>query len=209
MKTRSLVVGIGVVVLAIASGMAALPQAQEAQPEKKPQPKFNPADPWGVGIGVHDEIKALDWMVGTWDVEEKYTYPGVPEFVFKSESVIEPFNGGCFLQEKITAPGPGGLKNPLVGIRSYDRFRKTFRFVWYDQLVTLADVYEGAVESGNIRVCNVKSGTAFSMGGKDWFARITQKAGANQDEFSLVWEATGDQGATWNQTAEYKYRRRK
>jgi len=108
MKTRSLVVGIGVVVLALASGMAALPREQEAQPEKKAPPKLNPADPWGVGLGVHDEIKALGWMVGTWEVEEKYTMPGAPEFVFKTESVIEAFNGGCFLQEKIIAPGRAG-----------------------------------------------------------------------------------------------------
>ncbi len=209
MKTGWLVIGVGVVVLVIASGMAALPRAQEAQPEQKPQPTFNPADPWGVGLGVHDEIKALGWMVGTWDVEEKYTMPGAPEFVFKTDSVIEPFNGGCFLLEKITAPGPGGLKNPLVAIRSYDRFRKAFRVVWYDQLVTLADVYEGAMEHGVIAVDNIKGGTAFVMGGKEWNTRITQKPGASNDEFSLIWESSGDKGATWNQTAEYSYRRRK
>ncbi len=213
MASRLLGIGIGALVVGFSSGVAITHQAGNNQPEKKPQPqtqpKFNSADPYGVGIGVHDKLKELGWMVGTWDVEEKYTYPGMPEFVYKTESVIEPFNGGCFLQEKITAPGPGGLKNPLVAIRSYDRFRNVHRWVWYDQLVTLADVYEGAGENGTISVTNIKGGTAFVMGGKDWNTRITQKPGASSDEFTLVWESTGDQGATWNKTAEYAYHRRK
>lgn len=74
MASRLFGIGIGALVVGFSSGVAITHQAGNNQPEKKPQPqtqpKFNPADPYGVGIGVHDKLKELGWMVGTWDVEE-------------------------------------------------------------------------------------------------------------------------------------------
>jgi hypothetical protein len=161
------------------------------------------------GTGPLKEVRELAWMAGRWDVKTIYFAPDGKEYVTPTESVIEPMLGGSFLQERITVPAGAATTVSLVGVRSFDRFRGTYRFVWFDDMVTLADVYEGAAHDGAIVVTNVKSGTSYAPKGEpETFVRITQRRGANEDAFTLMWEASNDHGATWARTAEYRYARK-
>lgn len=167
-----------------------------------------PPSPFGHGTGTTDAMKAMAWLEGRWDVTMTYFSEGKPVFTAKTSSIIEPLLGGGFLQERITVPAGPGLNNAMVGVRSYDRYRRVFRLVWLDEVTTLSDIYEGAAHDGGFVVSNIRSGTSGIFAGRETFLRIAQKAGATHDEFVLVWEGSTDKGASWAKTAEYAYKRK-
>ena len=203
---RKLILGTVVGAALIAAGAAAI-----ARPDghgADPKPASTPKPAVQCGEGALPEIKDLAWMAGKWDVTVKWISPEGKAFPAPTESLIEPMLDGCFLKETITVP-MWQSKNPMVGIRSYDQFRKTYRLVWFDSLIALADIYEGSMADGALMLTNLKSGTSYAPpGGPENFVRITQKNGASHDEFGLTWEASSDKGQTWRKTCEYAYKRK-
>ncbi len=173
-------------------------------PPKQPQ-----SSPFANGTGVTPQMKSMSDLAGTWNVTMTYYFPGGKSFKKDTESVIEPMLGGSFLQERITVPAGPALDNHMIGIRSFDRFHNVYRIVWLDDVITLADVFEGDATPDGLVVSNLKTNTAGSFGGKPSVMRITQKAGETPDSFLVTWEVTPDNGATWAKSAEYAYSRKK
>lgn len=163
----------------------------------------------GCGTGPTEQMRAMAWLSGRWTVTTKYCAPGGQVFSNQTESTIEPMLDGSFLQERLSVPSGKDSKTSLIGIRSYDRFRKVYRVVWFDDTVTLADVYEGLEMEGGLTVSNVKPGTSVTLpGSPETFVRITQKRGTDTNSFSLTWDASTDAGKTWRKTSEYLYARK-
>jgi hypothetical protein len=104
-------------------------------------------------------------------------------------------------------PAGPALDNHTVGIRSYDRLRKAFRVVWRDDVITLADVFEGPATDSGFQVSNLPTRTAGVFAGQESVMRITQTAGPTRDSFVVAWEVTSDHGQTWRQSADYAYSR--
>lgn len=152
------------------------------------------------------EMKDLAWLAGRWSVTTTYFGPDGKAYPSQTEAVIEPMLSGCFLLEQITIPA---FKLTMTGIRSYDRFRKVYRFIWLDSVMSLADIFEGTLDQSDLTVSNVKAGTCSMMpGGPETYLRFTQRPGSTHDQFSLIWEASTDAGKTWKKTAEYGYVRK-
>jgi hypothetical protein len=85
--------------------------------------------PWPeCGTGPLPQIKELEWMAGTWDVAVTWYAPPPSDqsWTLPTESVIEPMLNGTFLRETIRVPF-GQMVTSMVGVRSYDRFRGTYR----------------------------------------------------------------------------------
>lgn len=169
-----------------------------------PQPATKPA--WPPFESPSQEMKDLAWLAGQWSVTTKYIAPDGKEYPSQTEAVIQPILGGSFLQEQITIPA---FKLTMTGFRSYDRFRKVYRFIWLDNIMSLADVFEGTLDKDGLTVSNIKAGTSSIMpGGPETFLRFTQRPGPTHDQFTLIWEASTDAGKTWKKTAEYAYARK-
>lgn len=176
------------------------------------QPAGHPAEPpaakpaWPPFERPSQEMKDQAWLCGTWDVAITYFGPDGRADPSQTEATIGPVLGGCFLQEQISIPA---LQLHMTGIRSFDRFRGVYRLVWLDDIMSLADVFEGTMQGEDLTVSNLKAGTSSIMpGAPETFVRFTQHAGPSHDRFTLVWEASADVGATWKKTAEYAYTRR-
>jgi hypothetical protein len=196
-------------VVLLAAVVAAEPAGTAKSAPASKTEGLTPPTPFEFGTGVTPQIKAMSWIEGTWDVSMAYQLPGGRSFKKDTESKIEPMLGGSFYREQITVPAGPTMDNHMVGIRSYDRFRNAYRLVWYDDVITLADVFEGEATEGGFTVTNVKSNTAGTFAGQQSFLRITQKAGASRDEFLVIWDVSPDKGKTWSKSAEYAYKRRK
>ncbi len=204
---RRIIVTVSAVVL---TGLLAGLTAVGAWQPPAPAPPARKASWPECGTGPLPQVRDLEWMAGSWNVTVKWFAPPPSDksFDFPTESLIEPVLGGTFLQERIIVP-LGQMRNDMIGLRSFDRFRGVYRIVWLDEISTLADIYEGTATDGSIVVTNLKSGTAYvGADGVDTFLRITQRPGADRDGFTLTWEASQDAGATWRKTAEYHYTRK-
>jgi hypothetical protein len=190
-------------VLATVAFIASDSAAQDAPPASRPA--------WpALGTGPLPQVRAFDWLIGTWDVNVKWFAPPPSDQTFSAPTTaaIEPMLSGSFLRETIAVPF-GKLTNHMVGVRSYDRFRETYRLVWFDELVTLCDVYEGGLTDGRLVLTNLKSGTAYVGDDRvETFVRITEQPGPSRDEFTLIWEASTDKGKSWRKTCEYAYKRK-
>jgi hypothetical protein len=188
---------------------AALAAATLSQPDKpaldsKPAAEKKPA--WPSFESPSQEMKDLAWLAGDWSVTTTYIGPDGTPYPSKTEATIQPILGGSFLQEQILIPG---FKLSMTGLRSYDRFRKVYRFIWLDNIMSLADVFEGTLDKTDLTVSNLKAGTSSIMpGSPETFLRFTQRPGPDHDHFSLIWEASTDSGKTWKKTAEYAYLRK-
>ncbi|MCG3128619.1 MAG: hypothetical protein CHACPFDD_03508 [Phycisphaerae bacterium] len=179
---------------------------QDAPVAPKPTqagPTSRPA--WPPFAAPPQEMEDLAWLAGKWKVTTRYIGPDGKEYPGQTEATIAPMLGGSFLREEITIPA---FKLSMSGFRSYDRFRKVYRFVWLDSIMSLTDVFEGTRQGDDLTVSNVKPGTSSIMpGAPESFLRFTQRPGGNRDEFSLIWEASTDGGKSWRKTAVYEYRR--
>lgn len=191
--------------------------AQEPQPDGKAVPAPVPAKhKWPeCGTGPLQQVKDLAWMAGTWDVTVKWFPPPeykAPPWTQTTESVIEPMLNATFLREKISVPF-GKMITTMEGVRSFDRFRGTYRLVFFDDVTTLADVFEGTPQDGVLPLTNVRCGTSFmSQETGEQFMRLTQSPVTAGPEpvgaFTLKWEVSRDKGQTWRQTCEFSYKRK-
>ena len=80
--------------------------------------------------------RALDPLVGTFNVELKFWVPGVPEaMTMTGESVQEWILGGHYLQQKFTGEMMG-MPAPFegVGITGYGDVREGYSSIWIDNM---------------------------------------------------------------------------
>lgn len=185
---------------------AAIGASVLAADEVKPKKAVDPKNPFSLGTGPLDEIKALSWMAGKWTIKVRYFAPDGKTYDSETDAVIEPVLNGSFLQERMAAP-MGAMKNNLIGMRSFDRFKGVYRLVWFDEFITLADVYEGPATETGFSVTNVKSDTSAVWQGKSQHTKFEQVNGPNHDSFTVIWSASDDGGKTWTKATEYVYAR--
>lgn len=156
-----------------------------------------PPQPAQAVYGAPAELKRIAPMVGDWNVStELATAPGQPAAKLKTTSRILPILGGAHLQETISVPLLNGSSVAMIGLWSYDRFRKTYRMAYLDERDALFDVKEGNWEGDRLVLTNVKSGTTLPMGGKQAHSRIVIHS-LTAHRFLLEFAMSTDAGQTW------------
>ncbi len=170
---------IAVLVLAAAVflGAGRQPPTTPGRPNDKTADKSAAQPKWPPFESPPPEMKDLAWLAGTWSVTTTYIGPDGKAYPSQTEATIQPILGGSFLQEQITIPY---FKLSMTGFRSYDRFRKVYRFIWLDNIMSLSDIFEGTMDKGDLTVSDVKPGTSSIMpGSPETFLRFTPAPGCD------------------------------
>ena len=158
----------------------------------------------GAGGLQGDPLALLETTAGEWDVEvveaSGATYSG--------RAVVTVVQDGKAQHEIITLPSSPmkpGSPISIMGIRSYDRFRKVYRFAYHDSLTGLLDVYEGNVEGGQLVLTNLATGTSLKLpDGREAHTRLSADIGVRG--FVVTLESSLDAGATWMVVMTSTYR---
>ena len=133
--------------------------------------------------------------------------PRAPAVTTRTAATITPLLGGTALEERLAWDDLG---RPVQVVRtwSWDRFRKVYRLSQLDDVSGHLDVYEGSLADGKLTASNAETRTAMAVEGKAILARCTL-SGLGPEGFRLEWEASQDDGKTWNPAATFTYARKK
>jgi hypothetical protein len=152
--------------------------AQDAKPADKPAAHAMSAeekaamDAWMKFMTPTDAHKALERMVGTWDVEvTSWMSPGQPPAKSKGVSETRMVMGGRWVEERFTSEMMGQPFEGL-GYTGYDNFKKKYVGTWMDTMSTAVMVTEGTMDAGN-KVMTSTSVMDDFMTGKKTTIRMT------------------------------------
>lgn len=159
--------------------------------------------------GASEQMKNLSWLIGDWVVVSRMIGPGgedmsMPDTTSTIESVLD----GCMLKESMDMKG-AGFTMKMTGFRSYDSFRNVYRDVWFDNVMGLADVYEGAMDAdGVITMSNVPTAVRVLAMGHGLVHVRKKQTKISEDEFVIAFEISKDEGKTWTKTGTATYTRK-
>lgn len=129
------------------------------------------------------EYRAFDFWIGDWNVSSNGQAAGT--------NSIQPVHGGCALQENWQGAGSGGISGSSFNI--YDAATGRWHQTWVDASGTLLQLDGGLVDGAMVlrgeRPAPNGNGTALH--------RISWTPNPDGSVRQL-WEASPDQGATWN-----------
>lgn len=189
----------------------------------KSQTDYSP----GFEAGSPQQMNELLFLKGKWEIALKWTNDvtqpkekWIPAGNSKSEFLD--FYKGTFIHEK-------SLGFPLAGeghesfihwsynsIFSYDRFNKTYRYVAFDNIMGLADIYEGDFIEEKLILTNAKTTTYNNQGtdGCNQKNRLTLTP-ISEHHFEITWESIDESnlnmkdihGSDWNFVIHMTYKR--
>lgn len=139
------------------------------------------------------EYRAFDFWIGEWTV----TSNGQPA----GSNTIHPVHNGCALQENWQGSGSGGISGSSINI--YDAATGRWHQTWVDASGTLLQLDGGPINGAMVlsgeRPAPTGNGTALH--------RISWTPNPDASVRQL-WEASPDQGQTWNVLFDGLYVRR-
>jgi Protein of unknown function (DUF1579)/Domain of unknown function (DUF4440) len=193
--------------LLVALHPAMLASRPAAQPATAPTIASTSGGTGGAVAPISPSMRRLSGLAGSWAVVVRGRAAPTDTFTTGfSSSSITPVHGGAFLQEHVDMPVPNGGAIALMGILGYDRFRSTYRFAWLDDTFALFDVHEGAWNSDQLVVNNLRSGTSLKQAGVNVYSQMVWR-GITPNRFLVESQASLDSGATWFTQAEASYER--
>ena len=146
------------------------------------------------------EMDSLSFLKGEWDIELKWTdnleQPREQWLsAGTSNSSFMDYYEGTFLHENslgfpLGNEGHEGFKHwAYNSIFSYDRFNKVYRYVAFDNIMGLADVYEGNFKENNLVLTNANTSTYNNQGtnGSNQKNRLTLIP-ISENHFEILWE---------------------
>jgi hypothetical protein len=114
-----------------------------------------------VWVGVAPEMKRLHALSGLWRHEIEIYRPKKAEWEKAGEFFgrYDKSLGGFYLEGAYAVPlgGGAGFTNRLI--MSYDKFRRAYRMVLFEDVVGLIDLYEGKFSGDSLTFTNKESGT--------------------------------------------------
>lgn len=123
------------------------------------------------------------------------------------------YDGALWLEDNVGFPiqpgnaSAGGLESwSYLTTWTYDRFNKVFRAIYHDNVLGLADIYEGKIEDGKLILSNLNTSTYNTQGtdGGRQKNRIIIKPRTN-GSFVLNWFTLDAVAATSNIVADQKW----
>ncbi|MDJ0644499.1 MAG: DUF1579 family protein [Flavobacteriaceae bacterium] len=161
----------------------------------------------GYKPGPAPELEKLSFLIGNWNVQP-----------FFREKETDQWTKGRQSTSKITlAMDEGFIKEesmvyfvdvPWKGLsfRGYDKFSKTFRMVYLDNIWTLLDVYEGFFEGEKLIFSNERSGTHYIVpDGSGNRALVKTITYPSQSGFTMDSYSSYDKGETWTNLFRLQY----
>ncbi|MEZ5317800.1 MAG: DUF1579 family protein [Vicinamibacterales bacterium] len=177
------------IVLALVLAHAAGARAQQLDLT----PGFDPGPP--------QDMRKIAFLEGRWAVTPEFGDVrdlSRPWLATKTvTTTFRPRLGGAFLEADLAVTWPDGQVWQTTSIWSFDRFRKTFRVVYLDDLWGLLDVYEGDFVDGRLTLSNERAATLGPPGadGRRLIGRTVVRD-ITPGGFVIEWETSAD-GRTW------------
>ncbi len=107
---------------------------------------------------VPPEMKALAFLVGTWDVEAFFRFRDTWVQV-ATQAEYRPILDGTMIEERL-AVDLGGTSMRILAQWCWDRYRETYRVVRSDNLSSRSNVFEGSTFEDVLILTNLRSDTA-------------------------------------------------
>jgi hypothetical protein len=174
-------------VMAVALAAAAL-----AEPQQPAAPAAPPPAPC-----TAPELHQFDFWVGEWDL----SWPGSGNSPGGTgTNRIEKILDGCVFQENFAAAGP----QPLTGrsVSTYNAQEKKWKQTWVDSQGSYIDL-TGEFQNGEMRLTR----HAVGPDGKPRLMRMVY-TNIKPDSFDWRWEASTDDGKTWQVQWPIHYKRK-
>jgi hypothetical protein len=147
----------------VASLLAAAPLPAQDKPAKPAKPAAEPPNmdemmkKWMAAATPGPAHKALESLVGEWDVVTKvWMAPGAPPTETKGSTTNKWILGGRFLQSDMSGEMMG-MPMTGFGLTGYDNFKKKYFNLWADNLGTGMYLAEGTADAaGKVFTYHVK-----------------------------------------------------
>lgn len=157
----------------------------------------------GFDAGKPVDMNKLSFLEGKWEITLYYTLDKTspsPKWQFWAQSAStfsQSFNGSFITEESKgfpIAPAHEGFDNwEYFAVYSYDRFNKQYRITYYDNILGLADIYEGHYDDNKLEVSNINTAT-YNNHGENMGAQKTSVIirDLKEDEFTLIWRVVDE-----------------
>jgi hypothetical protein len=151
--------------------------------QDEPAPVADPGPAERVAACSSEPYHQFDFWIGNWDVSSDGQPAGT--------NSIHQINGGCALQENWQGAGPGGLSGTSFNI--YDQANDKWHQTWVDSSGTLLQL-NGAAVDGKM----ILSGERPKRDGSGMAKHRITWTPNDDGSVQQYWEASSDNGATWN-----------
>jgi len=150
----------------------------------------------------------LKFMLGDWDVAiHKLLYRGGAWVDVKTTSSIQAQGDNNLFMEKTQLPAIFGL-GPVVRMLSWDKFHNVFQMTEFDTASNHNNHFKGTLSEGILTLDNLGSGTEWPFWGDTFFTKIVMKQ-VSEEGFVIERLDSYDDGATWIQSQETRYTRKR
>ncbi len=153
-------------------------------------------------MGPPEELKKLDYTVGTWVAEnfQSRMDPSAPWGTSKITMKFEPIYDGCALRAHVWGTMMG-MDFKGQATTTYSRETGKYRQVWFDNMSASQEMAQGGFEGDKL----VFNGSTQMMGQKYLFRDITTKVSATEMEWAYL--MSSDDGTTWWNVMKATYKK--
>lgn len=154
-----------------------------------------------------ERLQGLNYMVGEWKaITYNPTADGGWDDGHPGTSKITTILDGTFIQEEAFFNMGGGIKLTMVNTLGIDPRTKEFRMMALDKEFGTMDVYKGTMKGDSFSVTNLKSDARFETQTGALAFRLSV-AKSDEGVFSLLVEATNDDGKSWKAYSKIIYKK--
>ena len=144
-------------------------------------------------VGATDELKALKWLEGTWDVVQKFNMSDTGEVWMESKGVAtyRLTLNDCLLVMDYKSEMMGMVFEGFL-YETFDRVTGKYQSVWVDNMAARMSYYEGFKDGDK----TVMTGEEISPDGRVLLAKITTY-NETPEKFDWKMEMSSDNGETY------------
>ncbi len=153
-------------------------------------------------MGPTEEIKSLSYLIGTWDVEQKWRMgPEDDWMTSKGVAVYSDMYNGCALRHTFESEMMG-MPYHGTGLLAYNRETGKWQSSWFDNMSAAISLYEGGMEGEKMVVYGEDA-----WQGQTYKARITT-FNMTPESFDWTYEMSWDGGKSWFESGRSHYTKR-
>ncbi len=155
-------------------------------------------------MGATDEIKALSWLVGEWDVASEFRMDPKQDWMKSTATAVYKYSvDGCVLEMDYTSDIMG-MKYFGKLIETYDRKNKQYQAVWIDNMAARMSYTTG----NKVADSTILSGIEKMPDGSEVISRVITY---NETKTSFDWQIdmSNDGGKTFWTNGRAKYTKKK